>query len=568
MILMGAGTNHWFHSDATYRAFLDADRCSPAARASTAAAGRTTSARRSAARSPAGSTLAFALDWRRPPRQMTGTSFWYLHTEQWRYDGFGADAAGLPARPTGSSTGMTHRRRASPRRRGVGWMPSYPQFDRNPLDLADEARGRAAGEAPSGVVDRAERSTAACGSPSRTPTHPDNWPRVLIRVAGQPARLLRQGQRVLPAGTCSGTDDVLRPGRRRPEAPAPAATSPGATRPPRASSTCCSSRRLPDDHRPRCFSRRRAAGGDLVREARPRHHRHAPVRPRVQPGDRRRRGRPAPTSTPSTPSRRASPTLADDRTSAPARTWSRCRCCTTPPTRWPTRTARSGTGGTGSATPVPGVTMPGWSWWSATTARSREKMAALGPLLETARHHRQERHRTGVEGRSRLPRAHERHGPGRRRPTAGRRLRDATAPGRGDPGACPAPPTGTWPPRGSRTLEERVGDACCTTWPASARASGSRFADTQCRPVPVITSPEWSGTETGGRRYSPFTINVERLKPWHTLTGRHALLPRPRLDDRGRRGAAGLPAAPEHAARCSASRHRPRRRARRSRCAT
>ena len=46
------------------------------------------------------------------------------------------------------------------------------------------------------------------------------------------------------------------------------------------------------------------------------------------------------------------------------------------------------------------------------------------------------------------------------------------------------------------------------------------FADTQARPVPVITSHEWSGSEHGGRRYSPFTINVERLKPWHTLTGR------------------------------------------------
>src|SRR5690606_24168963 len=46
------------------------------------------------------------------------------------------------------------------------------------------------------------------------------------------------------------------------------------------------------------------------------------------------------------------------------------------------------------------------------------------------------------------------------------------------------------------------------------------FADTQARPVPVLTSPEWSGSETGGRRYSAFTINVERRKPWHTLTGR------------------------------------------------
>ena len=25
MIIMGAGTNHWFHSDTIYRAFLDAD---------------------------------------------------------------------------------------------------------------------------------------------------------------------------------------------------------------------------------------------------------------------------------------------------------------------------------------------------------------------------------------------------------------------------------------------------------------------------------------------------------------------------------------------------------------
>jgi nitrate reductase alpha subunit len=46
------------------------------------------------------------------------------------------------------------------------------------------------------------------------------------------------------------------------------------------------------------------------------------------------------------------------------------------------------------------------------------------------------------------------------------------------------------------------------------------FADTQARPVPVITSPEWSGSEHGGRRYTAFAINVERLKPWHTLTGR------------------------------------------------
>ena len=35
----------------------------------------------------------------------------------------------------------------------------------------------------------------------------------------------------------------------------------------------------------------------------------------------------------------------------------------------------------------------------------------------------------------------------------------------------------------------------------------------------MITRPEWSGSETGGRRYAPFTVNIEELKPFHTLTG-------------------------------------------------
>jgi nitrate reductase / nitrite oxidoreductase, alpha subunit len=68
-------------------------------------------------------------------------------------------------------------------------------------------------------------------------------------------------------------------------------------------------------------------------------------------------------------------------------------------------------------------------------------------------------------------------------------------------------------------LEERTGVRLADL---SAEHEGKQitFADTQSRPQQVITSPEWSGSETGGRRYSPFTVNVERLKPWHTLTGR------------------------------------------------
>jgi nitrate reductase alpha subunit len=72
---------------------------------------------------------------------------------------------------------------------------------------------------------------------------------------------------------------------------------------------------------------------------------------------------------------------------------------------------------------------------------------------------------------------------------------------------------------GFKFLEKRTGHQLHDL---AAESEGKQitFADTQAAPVPVITSPEWSGSETGGRRYSPFTINVERLKPFHTLTGR------------------------------------------------
>jgi nitrate reductase / nitrite oxidoreductase, alpha subunit len=73
--------------------------------------------------------------------------------------------------------------------------------------------------------------------------------------------------------------------------------------------------------------------------------------------------------------------------------------------------------------------------------------------------------------------------------------------------------------QGFETLEKRTGTRLADL---AAEHEGKRitFADTQSRPQPVITSPEWSGSETGGRRYSAFVINVERDKPWHTLTGR------------------------------------------------
>ena len=56
-------------------------------------------------------------------------------------------------------------------------------------------------------------------------------------------------------------------------------------------------------------------------------------------------------------------------------------------------------------------------------------------------------------------------------------------------------------------------------------AEGSRdvrinFAAIVGQPQRILTTPTWSGKVAKGRAYSPFTLNVEDLVPWRTLTGR------------------------------------------------
>ena len=91
--------------------------------------------------------------------------------------------------------------------------------------------------------------------------------------------------------------------------------------------------------------------------------------------------------------------------------------------------------------------------------------------------------------------------------------------------------------QGFKTLEKRTGNLMHDL-AAEHEGKMITFADTVAAPVPVITSPEWSGSETGGRRYSPFTINVERLQALAHPDRAQALLPRPRLDAGAGRGAA------------------------------
>ena len=142
-----------------------------------------------------------------------------------------------------------------PRRRGGGRGPGTGGLCRRPAQV--------------GRTEVRRRGPRGRGEP---PAHPEP-------VAGQPARLQRQGQRVLPQAPARH-----RQRRHRRAGPARQATRGHrvARRRARGQARPAHDHRLPDDELDAVL-RRRAAGRHLVREARHQHHRHAPVRALVQP---------------------------------------------------------------------------------------------------------------------------------------------------------------------------------------------------------------------------------------------------------------------------------------------
>ena len=223
----------------------------------------------------------------------------------------------------------------------MGWMPSYPTFDRNPLDLADEAAaaGRPVAEH---VVDQLRSGDLRFAA--EDPDSPENFPRVLAIWRANLLGSSGKGNEYFLKHLL-GTDSSLRADRGVGE---PAAAGGGVARRarPRASSTCCSpwtsGRPAPRSSPTSCCPPR--PGTRSTTSTPPTCTRSCTRSTRRS----RRRGRPAPTGTPGRRSRRSSASWPPG-ASAPARTWSRSRCCTTPPTRWPTRTAWSATGSTASA---------------------------------------------------------------------------------------------------------------------------------------------------------------------------------------------------------------------------
>ena len=174
MVILGAGLNHWYHMDMNYRGIINLlVMCGCVGQSG---GGWSHYVGQEKLRPQTGwLPLAFALDWGRPPRHMNSTSFWYAHTDQWRYETLGVDEILSPTAPEGPWDGALIDYNVRAER--MGWLPSAPQLQTNPLQVARDAA--AAGLEPKDYVAQ-QLKAGTLRLSCEDPDNPANWPRNLF----------------------------------------------------------------------------------------------------------------------------------------------------------------------------------------------------------------------------------------------------------------------------------------------------------------------------------------------------------------------------------------------------
>jgi len=174
MVIIGAAMNHWYHSDMNYRGVINLlMMCGCIGQSG---GGWAHYVGQEKLRPQTGwLPLAFALDWIRPPRQQNSTSFFYAHTDQWRYEKLGIEEVLSPlADKTRYGGSMID---YNVRAERMGWLPSAPQLQTNPLQVVRDAA--AADMDPKDYVVKTLRDGTLRMS-CTDPDHPNNWPRNLF----------------------------------------------------------------------------------------------------------------------------------------------------------------------------------------------------------------------------------------------------------------------------------------------------------------------------------------------------------------------------------------------------
>ena len=125
---------------------------------------------------------------------MNRPSFFYAHTDQWRYETLDVTEILSPTAPAGPWDGALIDYNVRAER--MGWLPSAPQLQTNPLEVAKQAA--AAGLEPKDYVAKAPEVGRPASCPATIRTIPKNWPRNLFVWRSNLLGLVRQGARIFP----------------------------------------------------------------------------------------------------------------------------------------------------------------------------------------------------------------------------------------------------------------------------------------------------------------------------------------------------------------------------------
>lgn len=177
MIIMGAGINHWYNSDVIYRAIINLILMTGCQGVN--GGGWAHYVGQEKLRPAEGwQTIAFARDWTGPARLQNGTSFFYFATDQWRYEEtkVGELTSALEGEPR-----FQHVADYNVMAARMGWLPSYPQFNRNSIDLHQDAiDSGAVTKDEIGAYVASELKSQKLKFSIEQPDNPANFPRVLF----------------------------------------------------------------------------------------------------------------------------------------------------------------------------------------------------------------------------------------------------------------------------------------------------------------------------------------------------------------------------------------------------
>ena len=139
MIIVGAGINHWFHNDLIYRAAITSLLLTGSVGRNGAGLAHYVGQEKVVPLAP-WTSIAMAQDWVKPSRLQNTPSFWYIHSDQWRYDRSFVDYF----KPETGEKMPLHAADMNAKAARLGWLPFAPHFNDSAPRLVEAAKAAGA----------------------------------------------------------------------------------------------------------------------------------------------------------------------------------------------------------------------------------------------------------------------------------------------------------------------------------------------------------------------------------------------------------------------------------------